>query len=677
MNKSGLPFVPFRRRNGSLPRASRSKKRLWGTLAAAVVLAGVAAAASVYFYVRSLDVSKLSQPLPAPTLVLDRYGKPASQLSSSKIEPVPLEQIPQSLKDAVVAVEDRRFYEHPGVDIQAILRALVRDIVKGGYSEGASTITQQLSKNLFLNTDKTIGRKLREAAYALKVDMTYSKNEILETYLNSIYFGEGCYGVQGAAKTYFGKRVQELTLPESALIAALPKAPSKYSPLKNEDQALERRNTVLALMREQGKITEQAYEQAKAAPLGVVKGQQADDLKGRYPAYVDAVIDEAVNEYGFTDDQLLTGGLKITTELDPKVQDAVNDVYRTDSLFPQGKPDQPVQSGAVVLDQRTGGIRAVAGGRGDEVFRGFSRATQLRRQPGSSFKPIIVYGPALERGYTPDSMLYDGSLNIGGYQPEDWDHQTRGKVTMQEAIVHSWNVPPVWLLNELGIDAGLQFAAKLGIELPKQDRQLGIALGGLSEGVSPLQMAQAFSAFAAQGDLHSAHTISRIETSDGHVLIEAKPQSHTVMKPSTAAAMTYMLQDAVARGTGKNASMDRPVAGKSGTTQLPDTKEFAGLDSNAAKDAWFVGYTPELTAAIWVGYDRTDRNHYLMTSGGAVPAVLFREIMQRALAGVPVVPFDLAPSANLAPPAVQQDIPPPEAGPMQHEAHGHGKGKKK
>lgn len=212
---------------------------------------------------------------------------------------------------------------------------------------------------------------------------------------------------------------------------------------------------------------------------------------------------------------------------------------------------------------------------------------------------------------------------------------------MQEAVVSSWNVPAVWLLHEIGIDRGLQFAKSLGISLPAQDRQLGIALGGLSEGVSPLQMAQAFSAFAAKGVLHQAHTITKIETSNGHLLVGASPKGTPVMQPETAYAMTTMLQVAVAQGTGKNAAMNRPVAGKSGTTQLPQTKEFEGLSSGSAKDAWFVGYTPELTAAVWVGYDRTDKEHYLTTSGGAVPAVLFREMMSRALAQAPIVPFDM------------------------------------
>lgn len=618
-----------------------TSKRFWLISLVTLMAGGVAVFAACYSYIRGLDVSKLNQPLPEATLVLDKNGKPAAQLSSSKIDPVPISQMPKVLTDAVVAVEDRRFYEHTGIDLQSIFRAVARDVVRGSYSEGASTITQQLARNLFLNADKTLGRKLREAAYAIKIDTTYSKDEILEMYLNSIYFGEGSWGVQGAARTYFNKNVQDLTLPEAAVLAALPKAPSLYSPFQDEAHALERRNTVLVLMRDEGKITPQAYESAKAAPIGVMKSDKSNDLKGKYPAYVDAVISEAVRLYGFTEEQLLTGGLRITTELDPTVQNAVTEVYKDDSLFPESKPDQLIQSGAVIVDQRTGGIRALAGGRGESVFRGFSHATQLKRQPGSTFKPIVVYGPALEQGYQPYSTLYDGPLNIDGYQPQDWDHQSRGQVTMQEAVVSSWNVPAVWLLHEVGIDRGLQFAKSLGITLPAQDRQLGIALGGLSEGVSPLQMAQGFSAFAAKGNYHEAHTITKIETSTGHLLIQAAPQSVQVMKPETAYAMTSMLQVAVREGTGKNAAMNRPVAGKSGTTQLPQTKEFEGISSGSAKDAWFVGYTPELTAAVWVGYDRTDKTHYLTTSGGAVPAVLFREMMGRALAQAPVVLFDM------------------------------------
>lgn len=652
-------------------------KRFWQICCGMAFVGSVTVFVACYLYVRGLDVSKLNQPLPEATLVLDKFGKAASQLSASKIDPVTFAQMPKALTDAVVAVEDRRFYEHTGIDIKSIFRAVARDVLRGSYSEGASTITQQLARNLYLNADKTLGRKLREAAYAIKIDTTYSKNEILEMYLNRIYFGEGSWGVQGAARTYFNKNVKDLTLPEAAVLAALPKAPSRYSPFQDEAQALERRNTVLALMKSEGKITAQDYENAKASPLGVVKSDKDNDLKGRFPAYIDAVINEAVNVYGFTEEQLLTGGLRITSELDPFIQNAVSDVYKDERLFPESKPDQLIQSGAAIVDQRTGGVRALAGGRGESVFRGFSRATQLKRQPGSSFKPIVVYGPALEKGYKPFSPLYDGPLNIEGYQPQDWDHQTRGQVTMQEAVVSSWNVPAVWLLHEIGIDQGLQFAKSLGIPLPSKDRQLGIALGGLSEGVSPLQMAQAFSAFAAKGVLYQAHTISKIETSSGHVLIGASPKGVPVMKPETAYAMTSMLQAAVAQGTGKNAAMNRPVAGKSGTTQLPQTKEFEGISSGSAKDAWFVGYTPELTAAVWVGYDRTDKQHYLTTSGGAVPAVLFREMMSRALTQVPIVPFDMPFVGAVDPDDKSLEKPDKEETQVSEHGEKNGKGKKK
>ncbi|OCT10489.1 penicillin-binding protein [Paenibacillus pectinilyticus] len=659
-------------------------KRWWKAGVGAVLIISLGIVLFSYLYIKGLDVSLLNQPLPEASIVLDKNGQKASQLSASKINAVKFEEIPQVLVDAIVAVEDRRFYEHKGVDMKSIFRAVARDVLKGSYSEGASTITQQLARNLFLTADKTVGRKLKEAAYAIKIDATYSKNDILEMYLNRIYFGEGSWGVQGAAKTYFNKNVSDLTLSESAVLAALPKAPSHYSPFQNEDQALERRNTVLKLMQEEGKISPEAYEKAKASALGAVKTVNTDTAEGQNRAYVDAVIDEAVTLYGFTEEQLLTGGLRITTELDPTVQKAVTEVYNDDSLFPASKPDQLIQSGAVLIDQKTGGVRALAGGRGVGVFRGFSHATQLKRQPGSTFKPIAVYGPALEAGYKPSSMLYDGPLNIEGYQPQDWDHQSRGQVSMQEAITSSWNVPAVWLLHEIGIDYGLKFTKSLGITLPAQDRQLGIALGGLSEGVSPLGMAQAFSTFADKGVMQPAHFISKIETSDGHLLVQAKAKGVPVMKVETADAMTAMLQTAVAEGTGKNAAMNRPVAGKSGTTQLPATKEFEGVGSGSAKDAWFVGYTPELTAAVWVGYDRTDATHYLTTSGGAVPAVLFREMLSRALAQAPIVPFDV-PMVDIA----QQSKPgdskgqapandsPGPSNKDEHKPAEHGKGKGK
>lgn len=660
--------------------------RFWSRL---LLLAGCGFAlllAIIVYWFQGIDISKLDTPLPAPTTLLDRYGQKASQFSASKITPVPLSQIPVDLQRAIVAVEDRRFYEHHGVDFKGLARALVQNVKSGGYSQGGSTITQQLAKNVFLTSDKSLWRKWKEVGYAVKLDMNYSKGEILEFYLNRIYFGEGTWGIQGAAKQYFSKNVQDLNLAECALLAALPKAPTYYSPLNNKEKALERRNLVLQMMREQRMISAEDLHLAKTTPIALKAG--VDELKGKYPSYLDHVMEEAVHEFGFTEEQLLTGGLMIYTELDPSVQQAAQDVYANDSLFPESPKDQSIQSGAVILDQSNGGIRALIGNRGDGVFRGFNRATQLKRQPGSAFKPLAVYGPALEKGYGPDSVLYDGELNINGYHPEDYDHQHRDSVLLRDAVSMSLNIPAVWLLNQIGLSSGLDFIAKSGISLDKTDRNLGVALGGLNTGVSPLQMAQAYSAFANLGTMNKAHAITKITTSDGKILAQASNKQTKVTDPNTAYAMTLLLQDAVQRGTGRNAALSRPTAGKSGTTELPETKEFAGLGTNVAKDAWFVGYTPELTAAVWLGYDKTDRDHYLTTSGGAVPAQLFREILTAALRDQPVVPFPLPQNgkttvSNVEKPKKQEDRgkeSPKDKIPDDHEEqdnHGHGKGKKK
>ena len=320
------------------------------------------------------------------------------------------------------------------------------------------------------------------------------------------------------------------------------------------------------------------------------------------------------------------------------IQLAAESVYKDDSMFPTSKSDQLIQSGTIIIDQHTGEIRGVVGHRGVDVLHGFNYATMLKRQPGSSFKPLAVYGPALEKGYTPDSMLFDGDLNINGYQPKDYDHQTRGQVTLTEAVAQSWNIPAVWLLNQIGIDVGMNYATRAGIALTQDDRKLGIALGGLSVGTSPLQMAQAFTAFANAGNMIPAHTITKMLSRSGKVLATAKAVQVKVTTPEAAATMTMLLANAVKNGSGNAAASDRPTAGKTGTTELPDTPEFNGISGAVAKDAWFVGYTPELTAAVWMGYVKTDKDHYL-TTGSAASAAIFKEIMARALKDQPIVPF--------------------------------------
>ena len=615
------------------------KPKFWSRLGIILLTFIVLTVGGFTLYVATLDISKVKVPLAQPSYLYDQKSNKISQLSSSRIEPITGQQIPLVMKKALIAVEDRRFYEHQGVDLRSIGRALSRDVLSGDFSEGGSTITQQLAKNLFLASDKTIARKLKEAAYALKIEAALDKDEILEAYLNQIYFGEGRWGLQNATQLYFGKSAEKLTLEESALLAGLIKAPSNYSPLSNKQKSLERRNLVLSLMKEQNYITSVEYEKAIVQPIVLKKGS-ANDLSGQYAPYVDYVIEEAIERIGFTEEQILNGGLQIYTQMDPSVQKAAEDVYNDNSFFPSGKTDQLVQSGVAILDHSTGGIRGLVGYRGEGVYRGLNHATQLERQPGSSFKPLSVYGPALEKGYTPDSTVNDFPLNINGYAPTNYDNQYRGYITMQESIRHSWNVPAVWLLNEIGIESGVDFATRSGIPLETEDHTLSLALGGLYKGVSPLQMAQAYGVFANLGVMNKAYAISKITTKEGSVLFQAQPDAVQVTTPSVAYEMTLMLQDVVTNGTGKNAKLDRPTAGKTGSVELPPISEFSGI-SKGEKDVWFVGYTPELTAAVWMGYDKTDRNHYLTTAGGTEPAVVFHEILSRALKSTPIVPFEI------------------------------------
>lgn len=612
--------------------------RFWHIVLVLFVLLFVISILIINHWINQLDISKLNDPLPEPTIIYDRYGQPASQLSSAKLTPIPLEEIPIDLRNAIIAIEDQRFYDHAGVDIKSIFRALIQNVSHGVTVEGGSTITQQLAKNIFLGSEKTMKRKINEAAYALKIERTYSKDEILEMYLNQIYFGEGIWGVQQAAELYFGKNVSDLELAEIALIAALPKAPTHYSPFNNKEKALARRNLVLSLMLEQGYISNDKYETAKATAIQLNQGNR-DTLKGKYASYVDYVMEEAVSKYGFTEEQLLTGGLRIYTNLDPTVQAAMETVYTQDQFFPESKEDQLIQSGAVVLDPYTGAIRGLMGSRGEHVFRGFNHASQLRRQPGSTLKPLAVYTPALEKGYTPNSILYDGELNIDGYRPRNWDNRTRGYVYLHEAVTQSWNIPAVWLFNEIGVGVGIDALKKMGLPLADEDRNLSVALGGLHQGISPLQLAQAYSVFPNMGKVKDAHAITQITTKDGYTLVAAQINEVEVFSAKSAYQMSLLLQNVVQGGTGKRALLDRPTAGKTGTTQLPDTQEFAGVTGKGEKDAWFVGYTPELVAAVWMGYDKTDREHYLTTSGGTYPAMVFKEILTRSLESTPITQF--------------------------------------
>ncbi|MFJ5760437.1 transglycosylase domain-containing protein [Neobacillus sp. NPDC093182] len=606
-------------------------------LIAAGIIAALCGLLIVNIFIWTSDVSKLNKPAPQPTIIYDQNGEIASKISNSGIEGVGFKQIPKEVIHAVIATEDQRFYKHNGINYFAIMKAFFKNMVSGDIVAGGSTITQQLAKNAFLTHERTYTRKVKELIITKKIERTYSKDEIIERYLNQIYFGEGAWGIQRAAKTYFGKEASELTLSESAMLAGLIKAPSILSPFKNMEKSVERRNLVLTLMEKEGYISQDDVEKAKEQPVVLNEDKVEDEYDGKYPYYVDHIIDEAMKKYKLTKNEVLSGGLHIYTELNPTIQKATEEVYQNGNLFPESQEDQLLQSGAIFINPENGGIQALVGGRGEHTFLGFNRATQLIRQPGSTMKPLAVYTPALEQGYEIFDLLEDKPLDIGGYQPKNYDKQYRGQVTMYDAVVNSYNVPPVWLLNEIGLEKGTKAVEKFGIPLQEEDRALGIALGGMHDGASPAAMAQAYSAFANNGIMVEAHSIQKIEDADGKVIAKWKSRSTTVTKPEIAQKITYMLKGVVEEGTGERAKLDGfDIAGKTGSTQLPFANE------GGTKDHWFVGYTPNIVGAVWLGYDQTDESHYLAASSSGTTPVIFREILSKAGSALPDEKFALA-----------------------------------
>jgi len=572
------------------------------------------------------NINKLN--LDKASIVVDRGGNEVAKLYNHEgnREFAPIGEIPKLVQDAFVATEDKRFYDHNGVDLLGIGRALVKDVIARSAVEGASTITQQLAKNLFLNADKTLFRKGTEASIALALEQKMTKPEILELYLNRIYFGKGQYGIKTAAKYYFDvENLEDLKPWQIATLAGMPKAPNTYNPIRNPEKSMERRAVVLKLMYDQGLISEKEKE---AAAKVVYKPSKASKVDQKYLAFLDYVLDEAQEKTNLTEEELRSAGYIITTTIDTKAQAIAEQEFANDERFEKSVDDQKVQGAMVIMNQYDGSLVAMVGGR-DYEAQGWNRAVK-QRQPGSSFKPIIDYGPALESGdFFPWSTVQDVKQCFGDYCPSNSNrNQYLGAIPMSQAIKESRNISAVWLLNEIGIGNGLKFAKNLGIELGPEDRNLSIALGGLTHGVTPLQMARAYSAFANGGKLYEPHSIVKIEDVNGKVIHQFDDKPEQVMKETTAHYMTELLSGVVQKGgTGTRAAISgRTVVGKTGTTQAG----IPNLKTSKNRDVWFVGYTPELTAAVWFGYDKTDKDHLLDGSSGQA-ASMFSAIMSKVL----------------------------------------------
>ena len=578
-----------------------------------------------------------------PSLLLSKDGEPFATLTQEHRVFVPLAQIPRVLREAVIATEDSRFYRHGALDWTAMARAALSNLAAGHLREGGSTITQQLAKTLFLTPERTVTRKLQEIRLAQKIEERYSKDKILEMYLNAVYFGHGAYGVEAATRTYFSKSVRALTLPEAALLAGLIRAPGLYSPLLDAARAKARRDHALRRMVAEGFLKEPAAKVAARAPVRITPLFKGRGTAGHFVDYVREVLEE---RYGAV--LLARGGLRVTTTLDLALQRQALESVRagvkagaaalarsprrgaTPPAPPRGEQEGPGLEGALVaVEPATGAIRAMVGGTAYGRSQ-FNRAARARRQPGSAFKPF-VFAAAFERGISAADLLEDAPARypkgLGkqreAWAPENYDRLYRGPVTVRRALEESINVPTVRLLESVGVDGVVEVARRLGIRSPLR-REYALALG-VSE-VTLLELTAAYAALANGGILAAPHAVVRVEEPGGTLLEEYRPAVQPALKEEVAYLLTSVLQGAVERGTGQKAqTVGRPAAGKTGTSQ-------------DAADLWFVGYTPELAAGVWLGYD-APRSLGPHETAARLAAPLWADFMRRGLTSRPPTDF--------------------------------------
>lgn len=560
--------------------------------------------------VKTSNIANLKASLSTTTTIYDAKGKKAGSLYSQKGSFVKLSKISPKIQNAVISTEDRTFWTNPGFSIKGMARAAISGLINHGIVGGGSTLTQQLAKNSLLTQQQTFSRKLEELFFAIEINRVYSKKDILEMYLNNAYFGNGVWGVEDASHRYFGKSAKDVSLGEAATIAGMLRNPSFYNPKDHMDNALARRNLILGFMAANHKITRQEANSVAKTGLTLHDNFKQTDSY-RYPYFFDAVVDEAISRYGLSEENVMNKGLRIYTSLNQNYQRQMQNSFNQSWNFPNNAADgtQP-QGASVAVNPKTGGVEAIVGGRGHHIFRGYNRATQMKRQPGSSMKPLAVYTPALENGYHYDSKLSNKLQKFGKnhYEPHNVDNSYSDSVPMYEALAQSKNVPAVWLLDKIGVNKGVKSVENFGIHVNKKDHNLALALGGLSTGVSPLQMAHAYSAFANDGNLpNNSYFITKITDASGNVIAENNDQgNHRIMSSDNASEMTTMLMGVFTSGTGQAAQPSGyQVAGKTGSTEVPNSYGFG------TKDQWIVGYTPDIVVATWVGFDRTNRQHYM------------------------------------------------------------------
>ena len=603
--------------------------------------------------------------------VYDADGQTISVLKGEKdVYYITYDQIPQVAVDALVSIEDKKFFKHNGIDYKGIARAVVSTIRDKEITQGGSTITQQLARTMFLSNEKTWQRKIEEIYIATELEKKYSKNQILEFYLNNVYFANGYYGIQAAAKGYFSKDVSELDTSEICYLLAIPNSPTYYDPVVNPQNTIDRRNLILQAMKKDGKISESTYQEAVEENIYL---SRSDNLKNNYvetyvyycatqalmevngfefknefeseeeQAAYEAEYDDLYNQYNRS---LFTAGYRIYTSIDLEMQEQLQSSIDTNLEEFTDVNDEGIyelQSAGVCIDNATGMTKAIVGGRSQDIS-GYTlnRAFQSFRQPGSSIKPLIVYTPAIEMGYTPDTKVMDVKLEDG---PENATGTYSGEITLREAVAASKNVVAWQIYSEVTPEVGIGRLKDMGFShIVDEDYGMAACLGGLTIGVSPLEMAKAYGTICNDGYLREPTCVLKITDSKGNVLYEAEQEETQVYEENAARTMTDMLQSVLTDGTARGINLvDRPAAGKTGTT-------------NSNRDGWFVGYTKYYTTSIWVGYDQPKKVPGL--TGASYPAKIWQEYMLAIHEGL--VPAEFKKPIEIIGTEEQQDEPVPE-----------------
>lgn len=622
---SNRPRKP-RKTSGS---RGRKKQSLKGTIISVFITAVlfIAAAGGLYVYwaVRDLpEVNKMVADGVNPskwTQVLAKDGTPILSYGKFRHKSVELDKISPHFIQALLATEDRRYYQHFGIDPLGIIRAVAINTFSGRLSEGASTLTQQLAKNVFLSNERSLKRKIREAVLAVKLEQKLSKDEILTLYVNNIYFGEGAYGIQAASEVYFNKKPDQLTIDEAALLAGLPQAPSRFNPYLRPEIAKRRRNEVIANLYEIDNITEAQMKALQEKPLRLNQSGRQLSTANRAPYFNQYVMQQIEQLFDFNEQRFWHSGLKIYTTLDLGAQRYAQRAI--DEKFAQfGKAKSSEEVALVTFNNKTGGVLAYIGGR-DYQKSQFDRVRQGSRSPGSLFK-IFTYTAAMEQGYMPSRVYLDEPIQAGEWLPKNYDGKHHGYMTIAKALIKSNNVVAVKVLQELTPATVVELARRMGIQSTLKEN-LSLTLGG--SGVNLFEVASAVSVLGNQGERIEPYAIEKILDKDGHVVYEHVPMKRRVLDRTTVDTMVALMQNVITQGTGGAANIGKPAAGKTGT-------------SDEHRDGWFVAFTPDITTGVWVGKDDNTPSSHL--TGGGLPASIWQGYHQPYLANKLVENFDIS-----------------------------------